>query len=393
MLDREDTMENNSTLKNEVSRELIAEADQTELQEQRATLSFFDSDLEELDENDLMRRFERIENQAALYKWKICMLIRDRFLSDKLMGQFLKKYRDEHPDHPLTKSSQVTMNRYVAAARFCMKHGIKSLESAGIQQTSIFHLSSPINRDVADDIYAKIKGKNIRSVEVERMIKQANVVLTIEKDTDQESMDNKEYPEISCLSDYTNLSEHELYPLLAEYLKVKHKLKCYRIDEKRSGNQYKGRNHWLHPDIVAMQTVDLSWNKVVRQSSGQRARLWSFEVKRELIVSNVRESFFQAVSNSSWADEGYLVAANISDKALEELRMLSPAYHIGVILLNTVNPPESQILLSARPRADRFEPDWALVDRITKENEDFERFMEEFDTYKKTGRVSDITWL
>lgn len=391
MLDREDIMENNSTLKNEVSRELIAEADQAELQVQRTTLSFFDSDLEELDENDLMERFECIDNQAALYKWKICMLIRDRFLSDKLMGQFLKKYRDEHPTHPLSKLPQQTMNKFVAAARFCMKHGIKSLEAAGIQQTSIFYLSSPINRNIADDIYAKIKGKNIPSTEVKHMIKQANVVLTIEKGTDHDLTNDKEYPETNHLPNYANLSEHELYPLLAEYLKAEYNLKSCRIDEKRSGNQYQGRNHWLHPDIVAMQIVNL--NKVVTQTSGPKVHLWSFEVKKELTISNVRESFFQALSNSNWADQSYLVAANISDKVLEELRMLSSAYFIGVIRLNTVNPSESQILLPSRHKPGRSEPDWVAMSRLAEENEDFKRFMEEVGAYKNTGHVSDMAWL
>ena len=51
----------------------------------------------------------------------------------------------------------------------------------------------------------------------------------------------------------------------------------------------------------------------VKQGAGQSVRLWSFEVKKELNVSNARKSFFQAVSNSSWANEGYLVATSISD--------------------------------------------------------------------------------
>jgi hypothetical protein len=41
-------------------------------------------------------------------------------------------------------------------------------------------------------------------------------------------------------------------------------------------------------------------------------KFYSFELKKELTFSNLRESFFQAVSNSSWAHEGYLVAAEVS---------------------------------------------------------------------------------
>lgn len=59
------------------------------------------------------------------------------------------------------------------------------------------------------------------------------------------------------------LSEHELYPLLIEYLKTELKLYCLRIDEKRSRNSRgSGGNQWLHPDIVAMQPIDKEWNEL-----------------------------------------------------------------------------------------------------------------------------------
>lgn len=80
-------------------------------------------------------------------------------------------------------------------------------------------------------------------------------------------------------------------------------------------------------------------------------RLWSFEVKKTLTVANIRKCFFQAVSNSSWAHEGYLVATAIADDRVEqELRMLSALHGIGVILLDPENPSESEILLPAQKK-------------------------------------------
>ena len=168
-----------------------------------------------------------------------------------------------------------------------------------------------------------------------------------------------------------------------------------RIDEKRSKNSYgKGGNQWLHPDIVAMQPVDKEWNDLVRNcaklGSGQTVRLWSFEVKKELNSSNVRKSFFQAVSNSSWANEGYLVATSISDAVGEqELRMLSQLHGIGVILLNPQNPTESEMMLPATARA---EVDWQSVNRILTENEDFKDYIDLVSTYFQTGRVRVKDW-
>lgn len=190
-------------------------------------------------------------------------------------------------------------------------------------------------------------------------------------------------------------SEHDLYPILIDYLKSELKLYCQRIDEKRSKNSRgSGGNQWLHPDIVAMQPVDKEWNELIRscvkQGAGQSVRLWSFEVKKELSGSNARKSFFQAVSNSSWANEGYLVATSISDSSVEqELRMLSALHGIGVILLNPENPSESEMMLPARSRAD---VDWQSVNRILVENEDFKDYIELVSTYYQTGRVRPRDW-
>lgn len=192
-----------------------------------------------------------------------------------------------------------------------------------------------------------------------------------------------------------SFNEHELYPILIEYLKSEHQLFCLRIDEKRSkNNKGCGGNQWLHPDIVAMEPVAQKWHQHVKtcvaQGGGQKVRLWSFEVKKELSMSNVRKSFFQAVSNSSWANEGYLVATSIADSKVElELRMLSALHGIGVILLCAENPSESELLL---PALKRPEIDWQSVNRIVEENADFKNFIDLVSNYYQTGRIRNKDW-
>jgi hypothetical protein len=200
--------------------------------------------------------------------------------------------------------------------------------------------------------------------------------------------------EVPTSSLSSTLNELQLYPLLVEYLKTEHRLFCQRIDEKRSKNQRgSGGNQWLHPDIVAMQPVDKDWNELVRacvqKGGGQRVRLWSFEVKKELNSSNVRMSFFQAVSNSSWANEGYLVATTIANNIDQELRMLSALHGIGVILLVPENPTESEILLPAMAKP---EIDWQSVNRIVVENDDFKDFVELVSMYYQTGLIRGKDW-
>lgn len=174
------------------------------------------------------------------------------------------------------------------------------------------------------------------------------------------------------------LLEHDLYPLLCRYLHSERGLYPKRIDEKRSSNRHgpKG-NQWLFPDLVALENLGAEWTKEIREcvkeAGNQRARLWSFEVKRLLNRSNVREAWFQAVSNSSWANFGYLVAAEVEgDDTMKELELLAAAHGIGLIVLDVDNPAESEIRIPAR---ERSKVDWAIGNRLAQENSDFSNFV------------------
>ncbi|QCQ88305.1 HrgA protein [Pseudomonas aeruginosa] len=192
------------------------------------------------------------------------------------------------------------------------------------------------------------------------------------------------------------LKEHALYPLLAKFLNVeKLGVRAMRIDEKRSSNRAgNGGNEWLHPDLVGLEDLTADWGRGIRECvsvlGAARARLWSFEVKLLLNRSNARKSFFQAVSNSSWAHFGYLVASTVEgDGTLKELRMLAAAHGIGLIQLDVVNPTESQILIPAR---ERSEVDWDMCNRLATENSDFSDFIGRLRRFHQTGELSDMEW-
>jgi hypothetical protein len=189
--------------------------------------------------------------------------------------------------------------------------------------------------------------------------------------------------------------EQDLYPLLEQYLSAELNLYCLRINEKLSSNtKGSGGNTWLHPDLVALEPMADKWHPHVKtcvhKGDGQSVRLWSFEVKKRLSMGDVRKSFFQTVSNSSWANLGYLVTAEIADNRVEEeLRMLSALHGIGVILLDPDNPYESDLLLPAKVRA---QVDWQSVDRIVKENKDFHEYITQVGDYYQTGRLRGKDW-
>ena len=79
----------------------------------------------------------------------------------------------------------------------------------------------------------------------------------------------------------------------------------------------------MHPDLVSVHYPfdDLKTSSIdlAKNVGMDTITIYSFEVKREVNNSNVREYYFQAVSNSSWANEGYLVAPHFTQEALRQL--------------------------------------------------------------------------
>jgi len=193
----------------------------------------------------------------------------------------------------------------------------------------------------------------------------------------------------------TKVGEHAMYPLLSLYLWEEFGVYSKRIDEKRSSNKRgPNGNRWLYPDLVGMEDLGADWHQEVRdcvnQYSDKRTKLWSFEVKLLINRSNVRECFFQSVSNSSWSNFGYLVAAEIEGQdTLKELRMLFAAHGIGLIKLDADNPAESQVLIPAR---ERDEIDWDMANRLATENRDFLDYVKLVKQFYQTGEARLADW-
>ena len=190
-------------------------------------------------------------------------------------------------------------------------------------------------------------------------------------------------------------TEAKLYPMLAEVLWSEFGIHSKRIDEKRSRQSRGPRgNKWLYPDLVGMENLSKDWHQeikdCVQQYSDRKTKLWSFEVKILINRSNVREAFFQAVSNSSWANLGYLVASEIEGAdTLKELRMLSSLHGIGFISLAVDNLSESQIMIPAKERSDI---DWNTANRLAGENKDFLEYIKCIRKFYQTGDVSSSDW-
>ena len=205
-----------------------------------------------------------------------------------------------------------------------------------------------------------------------------------ESDISDELLQRIEVEEAKTPPSKTSYRERDLHPLLAYFVYANPTFsKGRRIFTKtifHEKSKHRGYNEWIHPDMVGVYFPMEDWNpKTIEFSKlldNTAIRLFSFEIKRTLNKGNYRESFFQAVSNSSWAHEGYLVTADITqdDELLAELERLSASFGIGIIHLRLLDFDSSSVLFPARSR-DIL--DWETVNKLCDQNRDFAKFIED----------------
>ncbi len=193
--------------------------------------------------------------------------------------------------------------------------------------------------------------------------------------------------------------ERDLHPLLVRFVNTHQHFKAYvkTIYHESSSSGKKGLNEWLHPDLVGVYLPFADYDavtlRVQKSLSMSSVKLFSFELKKELNFSNLRQSFFQGVSNSSWAHEGYLVVGKMSEDPdlIDELRRLNNAFGIGIIKLNIESVDESEVILQSNLNP---ELDWNTVNRLIEENTNFKQFMidveEDLQLRKIKGKYDEV---
>lgn len=100
--------------------------------------------------------------------------------------------------------------------------------------------------------------------------------------------------------------------------------------------------------------------------------IYSYELKKEILSdSDLKENYFQAVSNSSWANYGYLVATEINGDLLDELKRLNQSFGIGFIELSVKHPFESKVICQARYK----DLDFNTINKLCKQSSEFTEFV------------------
>lgn len=172
--------------------------------------------------------------------------------------------------------------------------------------------------------------------------------------------------------------ERDLHKLLSSFLKITDTFsKTIFHEQSLSGKD--SHQKWIHPDLIGIQFLNLqskinqTFLKAINRLD--TFKISSFEIKKEINSDyELKKSFFQAVSNSSWANYGYLVAFEISDSLNDEMERLNQSFGIGIIELKS-NPYESKILFPSKYK----ELDFKTIDKLCNINKDFEKFIEQIE--------------
>ncbi|EPE6971855.1 HTH domain-containing protein [Campylobacter upsaliensis] len=191
----------------------------------------------------------------------------------------------------------------------------------------------------------------------------------------------------------TKFNERDLHPLLVKFLyeNLDFRLNSKTIYHEKSKKSENGKDKWNYPDIVGVyfpyddyQNETLGLLESLKLNS---YKIFSFELKISINFSNLKESYFQAVSNSSWANEGYLVVLKeLDSEVLSELRRLNQSFGIGVIQLDGSEISNSKIVLSAKEKA----LDMQTIDMLVDKNEDFKKFINDINQQIRAGKDAKI---
>ena len=165
--------------------------------------------------------------------------------------------------------------------------------------------------------------------------------------------------------------ERDLHKVFCSYLRTRN-IYAKTIYHEKSSNKSDSTQKWVHPDIIGVEFEefnDATLSLLKATEPKESVHIYSYELKKKIETDyQLKQYYFQALSNSSWANYGYLVAFEINDLLFEEMERLNNAFGIGIIQMQ-VN--DTKILFPARKKR----LDYITIDKLNNLNKDFCSFV------------------
>ena len=169
-----------------------------------------------------------------------------------------------------------------------------------------------------------------------------------------------------------HFDERSLHKLFCSFLRTRG-IFAKTIYHEKSSTKGDNAQKWIHPDIVGAQFEDFKNDATLALLKATEPKesihIYSYELKRKIESDyQLKQYYFQALSNSSWANFGYLVAFEINEDLDEEMARLNNAFGIGIILMQA---NDSKILYPAREKV----LDYNTIEKLNNLNPDFCEFI------------------
>lgn len=226
---------------------------------------------------------------------------------------------------------------------------------------TLINIYSTINQDITthgdNSVFIKLSSNPV-------LFGLAEKKETYSKDSVEKAIKKEVKEEVSTLNarnKKTDYNECDLHPLLVMYLSGNEHFLCHTktIVQQEGNKAPKGIDKWRYPDLIGVCDIGAAKDyadctlSLMNKNGVLLYKVFSFEMKIGIDRSNAREEYFQAVSNSSWANEGYLVAAEIDENdslLMKDLSLLNSSFGIGIIHLDITHPSESKVLYFSKER-------------------------------------------
>lgn len=180
-----------------------------------------------------------------------------------------------------------------------------------------------------------------------------------------------------------HFEERDLHKLFCSFLRTRG-IFGKTIFHEKSSNKVDNAQKWIHPDIIGVQFEEFKNDATLALLKATEPKesihIYSYELKRRIESDyQLKQCYFQALSNSSWANFGYLVAFEINEDLDEEMARLNNAFGIGIILMQA---SDSRILYPAREKA----LDYNTIEKLNNLNSDFCEFIKKLSKVMNASR-------
>ena len=165
--------------------------------------------------------------------------------------------------------------------------------------------------------------------------------------------------------------ERKLHKLFCSFLKTRN-IYAKTIFHDKSSITVDSSQKWVHPDIIGVEFEefnDATLSLLKATEPKESFHVFSYELKKKIESDyQLKQYYFQALSNSSWANYGYLVAFDINENLMDEMERLNNAFGIGIIHMQAT---DSKILFPAQKK----QLDFVTIEKLNSINKDFNIFI------------------